>query len=220
VTVLADHLVREGLRTQTSAAWASAALAEPLALLDDHAHLEQKAAQNALGLIHRWPAAEDGRTGGRSPEASLWARRLALVARDEIEHLGLVLRLLEARGGRLRRLHRNPYAADLHALVRVGAGPLELLDRLLVSALIEARSCERFERLASVVTDGELRRLYAGLTASERGHQRLFLELACLVVRPAEASPRWADLLAAEARILAAQSPGPRMHAGEPRVSA
>jgi tRNA-(ms[2]io[6]A)-hydroxylase len=206
----------EPLRSTTGAAWAEAALRDPLALLDDHAHLERKAAQNALGLIHRWPEG-DGGVDAPSQGAALWARRLASVARDEVEHLGVVLRLLRERGGRLGRLHRNPYAARLRALVRVGAGPAELLDRLLVSALIEARSCERFERLAEHAADDALRRLYAGLQASERGHHHLFLELACLVAPRAEVGGRWSALLDEEARILATEAPGPRMHAGEPR---
>jgi|GEM_PF-191128 len=200
------------LQSRTSAAWARAALADPLALLDDHAHLERKAATNALTLLTRMPA-------DAKPEARAgWARALAAVARDETEHLALVLRVLGKRGGAPSRLHRNPYAADLHRLVRVGTGRDELLDHLLVCALIEARSCERFEALAAVAPeiDPELGALFRGLTASERGHHRLFLDLAAGLVGAPAAAARWDALLAAEVGVLAAQPPGARIHAGEP----
>jgi tRNA-(ms[2]io[6]A)-hydroxylase len=198
------------LRSRTSALWARAALSEPLALLDDHAHLERKAAANALALLSGGvPAAPaEGRAS--------WARTLAAVARDEAEHLHAVVRLLEARGGALSTSHRNPYASALHGLVRRGQGPRQALDHLLVCALIEARSCERFEALAGEAEDAHLRALYRGLCASERGHHRTFLALAAGTAPAREAAARWDALLDAEARVLAAQAPGPRMHSGEP----
>ncbi len=205
------------LRSETSQAWARAALADPLALLDDHAHLERKAAGNALALLNRWPS---GRGEGPPPAAELqaaqhWARVLTGIARDEIEHLGLVLRILKRRGRALSRVHANAYASALRRLVRPGGGLGELVDRLLVSALIEARSCERFVRLGEVAEDDELRRLYRGLEASERGHYRVFFELARTLPGADGVEARWAELLDEEAAILAAQPPGPRMHAGE-----
>ncbi len=215
------------LCSRTSAAWAAAALAEPLALLADHAHLERKAASNALALLPRWPrGGGGGASGGASGSAAAddgagrWASVLAGVARDESEHLALVLRLLHERGGRLSRHHVNPYAAGLHALVRTGRGSAELLDRLLVSALIEARSCERFAALAAAAAEPALRALYRGLLASERGHARAFLRLAELVAQAREGQARLRELLPAEAAVLAAQAPGPRMHSGEPGAPA
>jgi tRNA-(ms[2]io[6]A)-hydroxylase len=200
-------------------------LAEPLALLDDHAHLEKKAAANALALLNRWPRAltEPGAGAGPRAGAEGWVRALAAVARDEVEHLGLVLRVLARRGGRMSRGHANPYAAALHGLIRAGSGPGEVLDRLLVAALIEARSCERFAALVRVCADDDLRALYRGLEASERGHFRVFLDLARSVptespsgLRPGGpgVDARWHELLDREAAILAAEPPGPRMHSG------
>src|SRR4029079_2041612 len=121
---------------QTPAIWASQVLADPLALLNDHAHLEKKAATNALALLHRWPEPNP-------PEN--WVAAMTAVARDEVEHLATVSRLLARRGGKLTRQHGNPYASELHKLVRKGRGKEELIDRLMISALIEARSCERFK---------------------------------------------------------------------------
>lgn len=194
------------LRSTTPRAWADAALRDPCALLNDHAHLEKKAAANALALLPRCPRALEG-----TEVASAWTSALASIVRDEAEHLQLVLKHLHRRGGRLSTVHANPYAAALHARMR--GGPEELLDRLLVSALIEARSCERFEVLAASAQDAELRALYRGLCASERGHFRAFTSLAEKVA-PAGAAARWAWFLEEEARVLAAQTPGPRMHAG------
>lgn len=183
-------------------------MADPPAFLNDHAHLEKKAAANALGLLSRHPRAFDG-----TDDATAWSAAMASIARDETEHLQLVLRHLTRRGGRLSAMHGNPYAAALHARIRRGAD--ERLDRLLVSALIEARSCERFEVLAAAAEDSELRALYRGLCASERGHYRAFTGLAERV-DPVGAGERWAWFLDEEARVLAAQSPGPRMHSGVP----
>jgi tRNA 2-(methylsulfanyl)-N6-isopentenyladenosine37 hydroxylase len=205
------------LRSRTPDAWAAAALAEPLALLDDHAHLEKKAAANALALLNRWPRslAEAPAPGGGPREGvEGWVRALAAVARDEVEHLGLVLRALARRGGRLSRGHANPYAAALHGLIRSGSGPGEVLDRLLVAALIEARSCERFAALVRVCRDDDLRTLYRGLESSERGHFRVFLDLARSLPGAPDVDARWAWFLDREAALLDAQPPGPRMHSG------
>src|SRR5438067_1295990 len=149
------------LRFETPLAWAAAALESPLELLNDHAHLEKKAAANALELLNRWPEPNP-------PEN--WVAAMTAIARDEVEHLAMVCRILARRGARLSRSHRNEYASRLRGLVRKGAGPGELVDRLMVSALIEARSCERFLLLSRACADAELARLYRGLWASEHGH--------------------------------------------------
>jgi tRNA-(ms[2]io[6]A)-hydroxylase len=194
------------LRYRTPPAWARAVLAEPLALLNDHAHLEKKAAANALELLNRWPEP-------RPPEN--WVAAMTAIARDEVEHLATVTRLLARRGGRLTRQHANPYASELHKLVRKGLGPGELIDRLMISSLIEARSCERFALLGEACDgDTELAKLYRGLWASEHGHYLSFLQLA-EQIQPAEVvAERWEQMLNSEARIISSQPPGTRMHSG------
>ena len=197
------------LRYQTPAEWAAAAMRRPLELLNDHAHLEKKAAANALELLNRWPEP--------SPPEN-WVAAMTAVARDEVEHLATVCRILARRGGRLTRQHSNRYAADLRALVRQGEGKSELVDRLMVSALIEARSCERFKLLGEACADDtELRKLYRGLWASEHGHYRTFLQLAGQIEPDERVAKRWDQMLDAEARIIAAQAPGARMHSGMDR---
>src|SRR4051794_7112326 len=158
------------LRYRTPAHWALHVLARPLELLNDHAHLEKKAAANALELLNRWPEPNP-------PEN--WVAAMSAIARDEVEHLSTVSRLLARRGGRLTKQHANPYASDLHKLVRRGRGREELVDRLMISALIEARSCERFKLLADeIAQDAELSKLYKALWTSEHGHYRTFIDLA------------------------------------------
>ncbi|HZZ44784.1 MAG TPA: tRNA-(ms[2]io[6]A)-hydroxylase [Tepidisphaeraceae bacterium] len=190
----------------TPADWATAVLAKPLELLNDHAHLEKKAATNALELLNRWPEP--------SPPEN-WVAAMTAVARDEVEHLAVVSRLLARRGGRLTKSHANPYAADLHKLIRRGKGTEELVDRLMISSLIEARSCERFKLLADAVQDDkELSKLYKGLWASEHGHYLSFIQLAEQLLPAPVVAKRWKEMLTAEAEIIQQQPAGPRMHSG------
>ncbi len=193
------------LRLKTPDVWAAQALSDPLALLNDHAHLEKKAATNALELLNRWP----------DPVApAKWVQTMTSIARDEVEHLAVVTRLLARRGGKLTKGHRSPYANGLRRLVRNGQGTRELLDRLLVSSLIEARSCERFEMLSRHCADRELAKLYAGLWASENGHYRVFLERARDLHAADDVEKRWGWMLDQEAKLVREQTPGPRMHSG------
>lgn len=194
------------LHLVTPLAWAECVLEDPLTLLNDHAHLERKAAGNALELMHRWPDPDP-------PDH--WVKAMTSIARDEVEHLAIVTRLLARRGGTLTRNHKNHYALALRDLVRLGDGPLELIDRLLVSALIEARSCERFALLAAAIeidADPELVKLYRALWASERGHYLVFLDLAYGVVERDIVDQRWHEMLEREAEIMRAQATGARIH--------
>src|SRR5688572_8993768 len=105
------------LLSETPDSWARAVLLDPLALLNDHAYLEKKAAANALELLNRWP---------EPAPPKLWITTLANVARDETVHLARVCKLLQRRGGRLHKMHSNPYASELRRLVRRGDGTREL----------------------------------------------------------------------------------------------
>jgi tRNA 2-(methylsulfanyl)-N6-isopentenyladenosine37 hydroxylase len=180
-------------------------LRDPPALLNDHAYLEKNAAVNALDLLVRWPNGRDSRD---------WMLALTSVARDEAAHLDAVARALKSRGGAMEKTHENPYASALRRLVRRGRGREELTDLLLVSALIEARSCERFGVLARAGADAELTELYSSLHASEMGHHILFLNLASVAASSEAVAARWDRLLDAEAEVLAAQAAGPRLHSG------
>lgn len=189
---------------RTPETWVERACEDPLRLLSDHVHLEKKAAANALELLNRWP--------GDEPPTG-WVELLAAIARDEASHLFLVEKHLRRRGGRLEKAHRNPYVQALHERVRRGQGPKELIDRLLVCALIEARSCERFELLSEGCPDADLAALYRRLAVSEKGHYQVFLKLASLV-DSGERARRWPGLLKEEAAIMRSQAAGPRLHSG------
>jgi tRNA-(ms[2]io[6]A)-hydroxylase len=203
VTAPFDKIADFPLHSRTPLAWGDAALADPIALLIDHAFLEKKAANNAMELMTRWP---DDWTPG-------WVETMTSVARDEAAHLAQVVRILMKRGGRLARAHKSEYATSLRLLVRKGEQP-EVLDRLFVSALIELRSCERFAILSMASRDEELAVFYKGLFASELTHYKVFLKLAYKIAPKAKVDARWQQLLAAEAEILARQLPGPRIHSG------
>jgi len=164
-----DRTTMLGLLTPTDPAWVQAAERDLDRLLSDHAHCELKAAQSALSLLARF-AGEWG---------ELTAPLVAL-AREETEHFAEVTAQLSARGRTLTLPDTDEYVRQLRQAAnqdRDGGAP-PLLDRLLVSALIEARSCERFKLLSERLSDGSLRTFYRGLMASEARHFALFRDLA------------------------------------------
>jgi len=184
--------------------WAENVIANPIELLNDHAHLEKKAAANAMDMLNRWPTS--------SPPQS-WIANMIHVAKDEVEHLHVVNKILERRGGSMSKSHKNNYAASLNALIRMGQGHLEHVDRLLVSALIECRSCERFRLLADATkgVDEELNFLYSELWRSEHGHYAVFLEMAKLITSES-VDDRWAWFLNEESSIMSNQPFSYTMH--------
>ncbi len=174
---------------ETPSEWCEYACADLAALLIDHAHLEKKAAGTAVTLLFRYP-----------DEVAL-QEPLAALAQEELEHFRVVLAALEDRGLALRRQRASVYAGRLHALVR-GGEPERLLDTLLVAALIEARSCERFSLLAEGLTEREprLAAMYRELLASEARHHGVYLRLA-EAVATASASERFECLAGREGEI-------------------
>ncbi|MSP92737.1 MAG: tRNA-(ms[2]io[6]A)-hydroxylase [Myxococcales bacterium] len=152
------------LHTSTQPAWLARAIAHTPDILIDHAHCERKAAANALNLLARYP----DRTFLRAP--------LLALAREELEHFEQVLAELDRRGIALTAQAPTGYQAHLFAHVRPGAA--KLLDLLLVAALIEARSCERFRLLAEHHPEPDLAALYRGLLEAEARHHGVFVRLA------------------------------------------
>lgn len=137
-------------------------------LLDDHAHCEMKAAQSALSIVGRW--------GGAHP---CLVEPLISLAKEEANHFLEVEARLRARGEALTDPRRDEYVLALQAEAqRDGTTVPRLLDRLLVSALIEARSCERFKLLGERLASPELRDFYLALMKAEARHYRIFVELA------------------------------------------
>jgi tRNA-(ms[2]io[6]A)-hydroxylase len=186
------------LRSSTDPRWAAVALSDLDRTLGDHAHCEKKAMASALKLV------------AEHPERPELVRGLARLAQEESQHFLAVLNELQRRGVALPPDEGDPYAQALLALVRGGTG--RLLDRLLVAALIEARSCERLRLLGEALSDPRLRELYLRLARSEAGHETLFVDLARRACGEREAEARLAELAAAEARIVADLPLLPRIH--------
>ncbi|MBZ4400201.1 tRNA-(ms[2]io[6]A)-hydroxylase [Myxococcus faecalis] len=153
------------LHSATDPRWLPLALEHFDAVLVDHAHCEKKAAANALSLLQAYP------------DLPGLPAQMARLAREESAHLARVLDLMEARGLTLTKDAGDPYAQGLQKLVRTPAAERRT-DRLLVAAIIEARSCERLSLLAEGLTDPALARFYGELAQSEDGHQSLFFRLA------------------------------------------
>jgi tRNA-(ms[2]io[6]A)-hydroxylase len=154
--------------------WALSAAEDMNSVLVDHAHCEMKAAVNALSLAAHPP---------KTVDAHAVVRTLTDIAREEIEHFQDVIAILEQRGVALGPPRTDPYAVALRrASQELGPTSLPpLVDRLLVAALIEARSCERFKLLTAVLADGPddiLRAFYERLFVAEARHYRTFVDLA------------------------------------------
>ena len=188
------------LASSTPREWAVRVLAAPDELLVDHAHCEKKAAGTAINLIFRYP------------QHAFLAAPLSRLAREELVHFEQVLERLAARGLALRPLRPSPYAGRLRQASR-SAEPARLQDALLCSALIEARSCERFQLLAEVAQDASLREFYAGLLAAEARHHGVYLALCDELAPAAQVRERLALLAAHEAQVLAEAPPLVRLHA-------
>ena len=162
------------LQAATDESWAARAVANLDGVLVDHAHCELKAASNALSMA------------ARHADDPAVVRVLTSVAQEEITHFQAVNALLEARGIRLGNPPTDPYVAALRrAHLTVGPSPVAgmaagAVDRLLICALIEARSCERFDLLAKALApmDAALSTFYADLRTAEARHYRTFLDLA------------------------------------------
>jgi tRNA-(ms[2]io[6]A)-hydroxylase len=175
--------------------WADAACSDLDALLADHAYCELKAASTALSLIVKFaerPALADAMTD---------------LAREEMKHFDRVHALVRERGRALPRISGDAYAKRLRAL----GGP-SVLDALVASAFIEARSCERFRLLAAAPIPETLKSFYRELALAEERHHELFLSLAAAEAGGDQVRRRVAEVAPLEARIVRGLPPGPRIH--------
>jgi len=189
------------LRYKTPMSWAERALMSPLELLSDHAHCELRAASSAQGLITR------------NPSAKSLVDSLSRLALEEMRHFRQVIALLESYGGELLWAEPNPYVEGLMDGTKATRGAV-LLDRLLISGLVELRSLERFDMLADAATDPTVKSLYAELGPSEAGHATLFSRLAEELFPAKLVRARAGELCAIEAGVVEQLSFAPRMHSG------
>ena len=192
------------LDVPTPDAWVTAALDRVPDMLLDHANCELKAASTALGFLYRYP------------ERTALAQRMSRLAREELRHFEQVRAIMDEMGMAFERLTASRYAGGLRDAVR-DAEPEKLLDMLLIGALIEARSCERFARVAPLLPE-RLGRFYGGLLASEARHFMHYLAFAeseCDVDQAAF-EQRLEELKAIEAELINSPDPEFRFHSGVP----
>ncbi len=179
-----------GLKLPTDPRWVNIAEKSIRDILIDHAFCEQKAATNGISLIVRYPDKE-----------KLVQEVTPLVA-EEWGHFRRVLKELEKRGFKLGRTRKDQYVIQLMAKQKKGDFGLQLLEQLLICALIEARSCERFRLLSLYCAEEELRKFYHEFMVSEAGHYRMFIDLAKTYYPEDVVKNRWEEWLEMEAEIL------------------
>ncbi len=187
------------LHSASSERWLRQVSAQLDELLIDHAHCEKKAAGVAMNLLFAYV------------ENIELCRAMTEIVQEELSHFHLVLELLQRRGIRFRRTRPSAYGERLHGLVRK-LEPQRVVDRLLVAALIEARSCERFALLRDHLPDAELCTFYGGLFESEARHHATYVRLARGFAPEEAVRGRLEELAAAEAAIVAEGEEIPRMH--------
>jgi tRNA-(ms[2]io[6]A)-hydroxylase len=190
--------------TPTPDAWLDEAGARVPELLLDHANCELKAASTALGFLYRYP------------DRTELAQRMSRLAREELRHFEQVRGIMAEMQVSFERLSASRYAGGLREAVRENE-PDKLLDMLLVGALIEARSCERFARLAPTLPP-KLGRFYSGLLASEARHFEHYIAFAKSEtgIGEAEIDARLAELKEIEAQLITDPDPEFRFHSGCP----
>ncbi|WP_223523620.1 tRNA-(ms[2]io[6]A)-hydroxylase [Pseudomonas sp. A-B-26] len=196
--------VHEFLGCRTPDAWVEAALVQQDVMLIDHKNCEFKAASTALSMIAKY---------GAYPDLVIMMSRLA---REELVHHEQVLRLMKKRKIEWRPLSASRYASGLRAVVR-SHEPVKLVDTLVVGAIIEARSCERFEALVPHL-DEELGRFYYGLLKSEARHFQGYLKLAYQYGDTADVDRVIAKVREVEAGLIDSPDDEFRFHSGVPAM--
>jgi tRNA-(ms[2]io[6]A)-hydroxylase len=187
------------LNSPTSSAWLEQAIAHLDTILLDHSHCERKAAGVALNLMFRYPS------------STKLVRQLTAIAREELEHFEHVNQWLDRRGIPLGPLTPPPYGAQLNQQIR-NHEPARLLDSLLVSGLIEARSHERLGLLAAHCPEPELAKFYRSLMASEARHYGVYWLLATTYFEVPVVQTRLEELATFESKVLSTLHPEPRIH--------
>ncbi len=180
-----------GLKTETSKTWVKVVEQNLLQLLTDHAFAEQKAAAAAMSLII-----------GYSEDSDL-VEKMHAIAIEELEHFGMVHQIIKSKGWVLRQDQKSDYAKHLFGFFSKTKDRTDsLVNRLLISALIEARSCERFKVLAENLSDKKLAQFYKELLSSEAGHHTLFLTLARKYQDRLIVDEKWNKLTSYEAEYM------------------
>lgn len=195
-----NHIL--GLQLPSDPRWVNIAQMNIDEILIDHAYCEQKAASSGISLIVQYPEKKE-----------LIESMVPLVA-EEWNHFERVIEQLNKRGVALGKKRKDNYVLKLNEVIKTGGSrDQQLVEKLLLNALIEARSCERFKILSQEIEDDELKKFYYELMVSEAGHYKNFITLAKLYMPEDYVAARWAAFLKAEAEILRSlEVRGDRMH--------
>jgi tRNA-(ms[2]io[6]A)-hydroxylase len=198
--VVEKHVL--GLELPTDPRWIRIAEKDLREILIDHAYCEQKAASSCISLVVSFP------------EDSELVDTLTPIVAEEWGHFERVVEQLRTRGWHLGKPRKDEYVAGLqNFVIKGGARNQRLVDRLLINALIEARSCERFRLLSRELNDAALRAFYYELMVSEAGHYKTFLQLAKNYQPTEYVMNRWAEFLEKEGQLVATLDVrGDRMH--------
>lgn len=190
-----------GLKFETKTSWADVAKNNLQQILTDHAFAEQKASANAISIIINY-----------SEETEL-VKDMTNVAIEELEHFKMVHELMIKRGMILGREQHNDYAKSLQQFFpKTKDRCISLINRLLVAALIEARSCERFKVFSENMREEELSKFYKELMVSEANHYTLFLGYARKYMSRDRVDQKWSALLEFEAHMMRNRGNKARIH--------
>ncbi len=192
--------IQQFLHCETPDAWIQNALEHPALLLLDHANCEKKAASTAINLMFRYVGDFD------------MMQKMSRLAREELRHYEQVMDIMQARGVAYEQITPGRYAGELRKLVRTSE-PGRYIDTLIVGAIIEARSCERFAKLAPFL-DEELQKFYLSLLKSESRHYEDYLTLAKRAAEGADINGRVEEFLALEKTIIESADEEFRFHSG------
>lgn len=180
-----------GLKLPTDPRWVNLASISLEEILTDHAFCEQKAASNCISLIQKYP------------DHKRLVNELSPIVTEEWGHFRMVLSEMNKRNYTLGPQRKDEYVNQLNDRMKKGGSPEDrFLDRLLVFALIEARSCERFRLLSEGLEDDYFKEFYRKFMISEAGHYRLFLDLAKEYFTEEKVTKRWKEWLKMELEIL------------------
>ncbi len=180
-----------GLKLSTDPRWVNIVESNIEEILTDHAWCEQKAATNALSMVVN------------NPNYTELVTALIALAKEELDHFEQVHNLIKARGKKLGLERKDHYVNELYKFMNKGGSRIQsLVDRLLFSAMIEARSCERFRVLSENIKDEELAKFYRELMISEAGHYTTFIGFARQYGVGMDVDKRWKEWIEYEDSII------------------
>ena len=180
-----------GLKLETDPRWVDIVESNIEEILTDHAWCEQKAATNAITIIVQ------------NPEHTDLVTDLLTLAQEELQHFEMVHEIIKKKGYTLGRERKDSYVNELFKfMIKGGTHQQSLVDRLLFSAMIEARSCERFKLLSKKIKDPELAKFYHDLMISEAGHYTTFIGFARQYGEGLDVNKRWAELIKFEGEVI------------------